>query len=124
MNRETRALTAVTTPRLVARLLLIADSGAPDSFRIRDELLGRRCGSGGFLASRQAPSPDLLATALARFALFRHPQADRTQDAAAADLAFIASCWTDAGLFAPSPSVETGDAEHTFYGLLALGTCR
>ena len=42
----------------------------------------------------------------------------------AADLAFIESCWLEDGLFGPSPLAERGDAEHTFYGLLALGTCR
>jgi hypothetical protein len=51
----------------------------------------------------------------------------RASDAASRtgeDLAFIEACWLEDGLFGPSPRASHGDAEHTFYGLLALGTCR
>jgi len=40
------------------------------------------------------------------------------------DLDFVEACWLGDGLFGASPVAAHGDAEHTFYGLLALGTCR
>ncbi len=113
------------TPRLAAGLVLatLAGASAPG---MRVALKERQCAGGGF-ASASGAQADLLATAVTRFALgcvaeteqVQHPDATRERD-----LAFIEACWLDDGLFGASPTAVQGDAEHTFYGLLALGTCR
>ncbi len=123
------------TPRLAAGLALAALAGERGT-EIVPVLLSRRCAGGGF-ASAPGVAADLLATAVARFACAfgstesRPPQAAGGQRQGSvlesrtrADLAFIEACWLDDGLFGASPAAPHGDAEHTFYGLLALGTCR
>ena len=112
-----------TTPRLAAQLTLMPP-GHRDAGARRAALLQRRLPTGGFVSSANAPSPDLLATAVARFALATHTPASLAADGTAADLAFVQTCWADDGLFGPTPYPTRGDAEHTFYALLALGTCR
>ena len=106
------------TPQLAAGLVLARLAGESDA-GLLSVLEGRRCARGGFASAAGAP-PDLLATAVARFALW-HGQPAREDHA---DLAFIEACWLEDGLFGASPAARCGDAEHTFYGLLALGTCR
>ena len=123
------------TPRLAAGLVLAALAGKCGT-GILPVLLSRQRAGGGF-ASAAGAEADLLATAVARFACGfgsrgRSPSkvssvhmecetlSSRTRD----DLAFIEACWLEDGLFGPSPRASHGDAEHTFYGLLALGTCR
>jgi Prenyltransferase and squalene oxidase repeat len=107
--------TALSTSRLAAQLL--ANPYSSHAPVIRKTLLGRRSRTGGFASAEEAP-PDLLATAVARIAL-----ADEVLDSAQ-DLLFIEACWVPEGLFGPSPGVSMGDVEHTYYALLALGTCR
>jgi len=108
------------TPRLAAGVLLAALAGE-DAADLHSALASRRRAGGGFASAAGAPA-DLLATAAARFSLgMRHAAPGETREA---DLAFIEACWQEDGLFGPSPSATRGDAEHTFYGLLALGTCR
>lgn len=123
------------TPRLAAGLVLAARAG--DRYAdIRAALGARRCAGGG-VASAPGALPDLLATAAARFSLAcvatdSRPSCDETMLGRAdvfagrtrEDLAFIEACWLEDGLFGASPTALHGDAEHTFYGLLALGTCR
>lgn len=130
-----RAAGVMPTPRLAAGLLLAALAEKEET-GLLPVLLARRRAGGGF-ASSVAAEADLLATAVARFACNfglrgRSPSkvssvrmegetlSSRTRD----DLAFIEACWLDDGLFGASPTALHGDAEHTFYGLLALGTCR
>lgn len=104
------------TPRLAAGLLLSVMAGEPAP-SLRLLLESRRCRDGGY-ASAPGAAPDLLATAVACFAL-------RQQGAPICEeVRFIEHCWQDDDLFGPSPLAEHGDAEHTFYALLALGTCR
>ena len=114
------------TPRLAAGLLLARLAGQQGAY-IRSALEARRCVAGGFVSVPGA-WPDLLATALARFALWQGRLArdlqGREVQANKGDLMFIEACWLEDGLFAASPAADRGDAEHTFYGLLALGTCR
>ena len=119
------ALERLPTPRLAAGLILERLSGRRGT-SITPMLASRRCPDGGFAAAPGAPA-DLLATAVARFALgvdvvsAKTPSRDGGRDD---DLAFVEACWLDDGLFGASPAARQGDAEHTFYGLLALGTCR
>lgn len=120
------------TPQLAAAWV-IAGSAREEASSLLAALERRRYACGGFAAAAGAP-PDLLATAVARFALGSRQSATDTRDAVAKvqvrkgeldmDLAFVEACWLEDGLFGPSPSAVHGDAEHTFYGLLALGTCR
>lgn len=109
------------TPRLAARVALASWAEA-DASAVVAALRGRRLPSGGY-ASAAGAAPDLLATAAARFACglasVSLPAHER-----AGDLAFVEACWSEDGLFGPSPVAPHGDSEHTFYGLLALGTCR
>ena len=113
------------SPRLAAGLVLAALAGA-EAPGVGAALEERHRAGGGF-ASAPGAQADLLATAVARFALGLAAEAGKTRcpdSARAQDLAFIEACWLDDGLFGASPVAEQGDAEHTFYGLLALGTCR
>lgn len=113
------------TPRLAAGLALATMAGGRGT-GIVPALEARRCADGGFVSAPGA-LPDLLATAAARFAIDLEKssaQACGRKEEPAADLVFIEACWTEDGLFGASPTAAQGDAEHTFYGLLALGTCR
>jgi prenyltransferase beta subunit len=84
-----------------------------------DWLLARQHPAGGFLATTDAPLPDLLSTAVSLHAL----------DAVGADwrsrqeqiLDFIDSLWSAEGGFHGSWADDDLDSEYTFYGLLALG---
>jgi hypothetical protein len=109
------------TPRLAAGLVLASLAGA-DGSGFRRALETRRFPGGGYVSAPGAP-PDLLATAAARFVLtaFSHTAQSVTF---AEDLRFVEACWLEDGLFGASPGAARGDAEHTFYALLALGTCR
>jgi hypothetical protein len=126
----TSAAERLPTPRLAAGLLLAVLAGDPAP-PLRRALEARRCPGGGTASAPGAP-PDLLATAVARFALaqgsvpaapLEHAE-ETARDLAFRDLAFIEACWLEDGLFGASPAAARGDAEHTFYALLALGTCR
>ncbi len=108
------------TPQLAAGLVLAALAGA-EAPGLVSTLEGRHRANGGFASAPGAPA-DLLATAVARFALGFSADADKTSKREQ-DLVFIEACWQDDGLFGASPATAQGDAEHTFYGLLALGTC-
>lgn len=124
---EADAADRLPTPRLAAGLILSALAGK-GSAGLLPALLARQCAGGGF-ASAAGAEADLLATTVARFALLWHWRLARDahgRDAHAtpADLAFVEACWLENGLFGASPRALHGDAEHTFYGLLALGTCR
>lgn len=113
------------TPRLAAGLVLAALAGARASGP--GVALEDRHRAGGGFASAPGAQADLLATAVARFALGLAAEAGNTaclDVARAQDLAFVEACWLDDGLFGASPAATQGDAEHTYYGLLAMGTCR
>ncbi|MDD4019960.1 MAG: hypothetical protein PHV28_18690, partial [Kiritimatiellae bacterium] len=97
------------------------DRGFARASCILSVLTSRHCASGGFVSAPRA-LPDLLATAVARFSIGN--QQSSIGGEREADLAFVEACWRTDGLFGASPRAGRGDAEHTFYGLLALGTCR
>ena len=116
-----RNLERLPTSQLAAGLVLTTLAGKSDAGPL-SALEGRRHVNGGFVSAAGAP-PDLLATAVARYALSLGHHAIE-EHATHTDLAFIEDCWLEDGLFGASPTALRGDAEHTFYGLLALGTCR
>ena len=120
------------TPRLAAGVVLATLAGETEA-GLLSVVAQRRCAGGGFASAAGAPA-DLLATAVSRFSigcrlsavgnglpLEIEPQCKKGD---ASDLAFVEACWLEDGLFGASPDASRGDAEHTFYGLLALGTCR
>jgi len=82
-------------------------------------LASMRHPSGGWLAARAAPAPDLLSTAVALAALRlagRPPPSDPD-----AGIGFIEHHWRESGGCAGHPDDPTPDVEYTWYALLALG---
>jgi prenyltransferase beta subunit len=103
------------TPVLAAAVIV---SRAPDQAAIKG-LLSRVCRSGGFAATDQLNSADLLSTATALFAL-RTCRAD-LYPVRRSCLEFIESLWRDSGGFAGHAADEIEDVEYTFYALLSIG---
>lgn len=108
----------ITTVTAAAVLLLRRLEGAIDP-HVGMWLLDRCHASGGFLATPQAPVPDLLSTATALHALaalhvplggLREPCLD-----------FVDSLWTNRGGFYGTWMDDDVDCEYTYYALLALG---
>jgi prenyltransferase beta subunit len=102
------------TPVLAAALIV---SRAPDQAAV-NTLLNRVCRSGGFAATDQLNSADLLSTATALFAL-RTCRADL--DPVRPCLEFVESLWRDSGGFVGHAADEIEDVEYTFYALLSIG---
>lgn len=108
-----------STPATAAAIVLLHSMNAAIPEDAVDWLLARLHPSGGFLATPDAPMPDLLSTAVTLHAL----------DAAAVEwrnhrdqiLDFIDSLWSAEGGFHGSWADDDLDSEYTFYGLLALG---
>ena len=106
-----------TTATAAAVLLQYWVAGARDEAAVA-ALLACECAGGGFLASGQAPGPDLLSTATALYAL---RVAGRLPAAGEPHLGFVEALWTDEGGFRGHPADPLADGEYTFYALLALG---
>ncbi len=113
-----RGLKLGTTPATAAAVTLLIQLGAPVPPTLGDWLLARCQAEGGFLATPQAPFPDLLSTATALHALagmgvardaIREPGLD-----------FLDSLWTG-WAFRGHWADKVADSEYTFYALLALG---
>ena len=75
----------------------------------------------GFLACVDAPSPDLLSTAVAAFTRRRLGRPIAGVEAAEI-AAFVQSLWHEKGGFRGGEHDDDPDCEYTFYGLLALGS--
>jgi prenyltransferase beta subunit len=103
------------TPVLAAAVIV---SRAPDQAAIK-VLLNRACRSGGFAATDQLNTADLLSTATALFAL-RTCRAD-LDPVRRPCLEFVESLWRDSGGFAGHAADEIEDVEYTFYALLSIG---
>ena len=110
-----RGLTSATA----AAIAILRHFGECPDPGLGEWLLARRHTSGGFLASPDAPMPDLLSTATALHALtsLRIPL-DSIREPA---LDFLDSLWTNRGGFFGSWADDVLDCEYTYYGLLALG---
>jgi hypothetical protein len=106
-----------TTATAAAVLLQHWVAGAGDEAAVA-ALLACECARGGFLASAQAPGPDLLSTATALYAL---RVAGRIPAAVEPHLGFVEALWADEGGFRGHPADPLADCEYTFYALLALG---
>jgi len=119
-----KAWDRLPTPQLAALVVLAAAAERIESAPTA-ALVARRADGGGYRSAAD-DGPDLLATAAARFALGWLRPTEQLRDSAATeeDAAFVEACWMDDGLFGASPAASRGDSEHSFYALLALGTCR
>ncbi len=108
----------ITTVTAAAALLLRQLDGAVDP-QLGMWLLDRCQTSGGFVATRGAPVPDLLSTATALHALAAlHVPLGGVREAC---LDFVDSLWTNRGGFYGSWVDDAIDCEYTYYALLALG---
>lgn len=108
----------ITTVTAAAALLLRRLDGPVDP-HLGMWLLDHCHPSGGFLATRGAPIPDLLSTATALHALSAlHVPLAGLRDAC---LDFVDSLWTNRGGFYGTWVDDCIDCEYTFYALLALG---
>ncbi len=111
-----------SVPATAAAVVTLADLGRelPDAGAAADWLADQQSPDGGFRSLPMAPGGDLLATAVALHALatMERPLPEAAADAAAR---FTLACRTEAGAFASTPGDTSGDAEYTFYALLAMG---
>jgi prenyltransferase beta subunit len=112
-------LSTGTTTVTAAAAVLLSYLGETVDPAVGQWLVSSRSKHGGFLASPNAPIPDLLSTATALFALqtMQYPL-DEIKESC---LAFIEDMWADCGGFYGHIFDKTPDCEYTFYGLLSLG---
>ena len=109
-------LSMLTTNAVCCVLAMQHQMDEPLERKFVEWLQQRQDESGGFFANEQAPTPDMLSTAVALFTL--HLIGVDVQDATP----FIQAHWLDNGGFAPTLYDEYSDVEYVFYGLLALGS--
>lgn len=107
-----------TTPATAAAVTLMRHLDIDVPAEVGLWLLAQCTPDGGFLASPQAPMPDLLSTATALHALggldvSTHPVKEACLD-------FIDSLWTGRA-FCGHWADDVTDSEYTYYALLALG---
>ena len=103
---------------VVAALLVLQRSFNQPVEELKNAVLTFYRGNGGFNATREAPVPDLLSTAVALYAL-RFAGADLRRIKPDC-LDFVDSLYRDGG-FGGNMIDRDPDIEYTFYGLLALG---
>lgn len=111
-----------TTPQAAAVLALqaLAGSALRRGQQAQAWMLDQQLATGGFRAGPRAPRADLLSTAVALFAL--RLAGWRDEDRATRDLiAMVERCRTANGHWCDRPDGADGDAEYSFYALLALG---
>ena len=109
---------ALSTPRAAVCALLAHMTGDQAMQQRMAELLHQRHQPSGGYASTSGAKADLLSTAVVLFVSSRFADAVKADRS---DRAFIEMCWQDDGLFSAAPDQTSGDLEHTFYALLALG---
>jgi prenyltransferase beta subunit len=107
------------TNATAAAVTALRHLGAPINDVVGKWLLARAHPQGGFLATPDAPIPDLLSTATALHTLAGLQVSFAGVKEVCLD--FIDSLWTNEGSFHGHWSEDTLDTEYTFYGLLALG---
>ncbi|MDD2598018.1 MAG: hypothetical protein PHO37_02165 [Kiritimatiellae bacterium] len=126
---------ALSTPHAAVCVLLAQHTGnLPLRQRMSELLRQRHQASGGYAAAADCKA-DLLSTAVVLFTelCLHSPSVAAEQNntdgltsclCAPPDRAFIEMCWQEDGLFSSAPGQLTGDLEHTFYALLALGCAK
>jgi prenyltransferase beta subunit len=112
---DAQGITTVTA----AAALVLRRLEAPIDRHVGMWLLDRCQAGGGFLATPNAPVPDLLSTATALHALSAlHVPLGGVQEPC---LDFVDSLWTNRGGFYGTWMDDDVDCEYTYYALLALG---
>lgn len=108
-----------STPATAAAITLIKNLGLPIHPDASKKLMARAHKNGGFLATANAPVPDLLSTATALHALaaLQAPLGETKEKC----LDFVDTLWTNEGGFHAHWKDDALDVEYVFYGLLALG---
>lgn len=114
-----RGLAQGTTSATAAALTLLRHLGKSPPEKSGSWLLHQQHVSGGFLATPNAPLPDLLNTAVALHALDGLQVALRSERERCLD--FVDSLWSAEGGFHGHWADDALDVEYTYYGLLALG---
>ena len=114
-----RRIRAGATTATAAAVAVLRDQGISVSETTSDWLLARLHDQGGFLASPQAPAPDLLSTATALHALAGLDVSFRPFKELCLD--YLDTLWINEGSFYGHWQEETLDCEYTYYALLALG---
>jgi len=109
---------SLSTPRAAVCVLLAQWTGDQVMQQRMAELVRQRHQASGGYASAAGAKADLLSTAVVLFTSSLIKDAVKAEKS---DRAFIEMCWQDDGLFSAAPDQESGDLEHTFYALLALG---
>lgn len=114
-----RRVRAGSTTATAAAAAVLRDRGIFVDGATGEWLLARLHDQGGFLASPQAPAPDLLSTATALHALAGLDVSFRSFRESCLD--YLDTLWTNEGSFYGHWREETLDCEYTYYALLALG---
>jgi hypothetical protein len=117
-QRETRLMMG-STNATAAAIICLRQFNLPISRSAGAWLLARAHPQGGFLATPQAPIPDLLSTATALHALAGLQISFESLKDHCLD--FVDSLWTNEGAFYGHWHEDHLDCEYTYYGLLALG---
>ena len=108
-----------STNATAAAVTVLRNLSVPVNQSVGEWLLAQRHREGGFLATPNAPIPDLLSTATALHALAgMQISFERVKEKC---LDFVDTLWTNEGAFHGNWSDEHLDCEYTYYGLLALG---
>jgi len=108
-----------STPAVAAAVTILHYFDRPVNGSTLDWLLGQFSPSGGCLAVSEAPTVDLLSTAVAVHGLaLAGVPLDNIREPT---LNFIDSLWNGRGGFYGNSADTTADCEYTYYGLLALG---
>lgn len=115
-----RGLTTGSTNATAAAVTVLHQLGMPMNPSVGGWLLARAHPQGGFVATPDAPIPDLLSTATTLHAL-ACLECDVPASIRERCLDFIDSLWNAEGGFHGHWADDHLDAEYTFYGLLALG---
>ncbi|MGI8965691.1 MAG: prenyltransferase/squalene oxidase repeat-containing protein [Limisphaerales bacterium] len=118
-TQDTRLSLIGSTNATAAAVTLLRNLSMPINSSVGDWLLKRAHPQGGFLATPNAPVPDLLSTATTLHAL-SGLQRDFSQ-VKEKTLDFIDTLWSNEGGFHGHWGDDDLDCEYTFYGLLALG---
>lgn len=114
-----RGLAQGTTSATAAALTLLRHLRKSPPEKSGAWLLHQQHVSGGFLATPNAPLPDLLSTAVALHALDGLQVAMQSERERCLD--FVDSLWSAEGGFHGHWADDALDVEYTYYGLLALG---
>lgn len=114
----------LSTNKVCCILVMQHQTGCEPDAKLLKWLRDRQDETGGFHASKQAPIPDMLSTAVSLFTLKLVDKEYQKvgNQTIQSTIDFIQAHWLDSGGFAPTILDDYSDVEYCFYGLLALGS--